>query len=180
MNRESFSMTGMQYYWHLNYLDVYKRQPLVIAHDGLATVLQDDVLVLAPYQMLVCRYIGGEKTFFIQRILSLRLTVKRVYIAAGAGHRRPVVRCDLTLVVVGLSLIHIYGSLRPSAHVSITAVCSSKMEHCPIRTTTISMRICCGTVSYTHLVERNKHIRNRRTAQDYRRIPPYAIGRMYD
>ena len=29
-------------------------------------------------------------------------------------------------------------------------------------------------------VERNKHIRNRRTAQDYRRIPPYAIGRMYD
>ena len=25
-------------------------------------------------------------------------------------------------------------------------------------------------------VERNKHIRNRRTAQDYRRIPPYAIG----
>ena len=27
---------------------------------------------------------------------------------------------------------------------------------------------------------RNKHIRNRRTAQDYRRIPPYAIGRMYD
>lgn len=49
------------------------------------------------------------------------------------------------------------GSLRPSAHVSITAVCSSKMEHCPIRTTTISMRICCGMSLAADMPGKNRY-----------------------
>lgn len=39
------------------------------------------------------------------------------------------------------------GSRHRSVRVSTTAVCSSRMVHCPNRTTTISMRICYGMYS---------------------------------
>ena len=42
-------------------------------------------------------------------------------------------------------------------HVSITAVCSSKMAHCPIRTTTISMRICCGMSLAADMPGKNRY-----------------------
>lgn len=45
----------------------------------------------------------------------------------------------------------------PSAHVSITAVCSSKMAHCPIRTTTMSMRICCGMSLAADMPGKNRY-----------------------
>gem|GEM_PF-5549591 len=52
--------------------------------------------------------------------------------------------------------VYLDGVVLP-AHVSITAVCSSKMEHCPIRTTTISMRICCGMSLAADMPGKNRY-----------------------
>ena len=74
--------------------------PLVVAHDGLVAVLQDDVLVLAAHQMLVKRNVGSEEPPFRGAVLALRLTVERVHLAARTRHGGPVVGGYLPLVVV--------------------------------------------------------------------------------
>ena len=74
---------------------------LVIAHDGFAAVLQDDVLVLAAHQMLVCRHAGGQEPPSRRAVFGLRLPVEGIHLAARAGHRSPVSGGHLPFVVVG-------------------------------------------------------------------------------
>ena len=95
--------------------------PLVVAHDRLVALLQDDVLVGAPDEVLVQRDVGREEPLVSHGVFSRRLPVEGVDPASGAGHGGHDAVARVAAVVVGHPCMDVSG-LRADLPVAAQAV----------------------------------------------------------